>query len=100
MDDPELLIIVTADHSTPSAGPLIHSGEPVPLTFFGQGVRRDNVRRFDEISTAAGALGCVRGKELMYLILNHLDRSKLQGIMDTPIDQPFWPGNYEPFKIK
>jgi len=100
MNNPDVLIIVTADHSTPSSGPLIHSGEPVPLTFYGQGVRRDNVHRFDEISAATGALGCVRGRELMYLILNHLDRSKLYGIMNSPVDQPFWPGHYEPFKVE
>ena len=99
MDDPEVLIVVTADHSTPSSGPLIHSGESVPLTFSGRGVRRDRVRRFDEVSVAPGALGGVRCKELMYLILNHLDRSKLQGTMDTPVDQPYWPGNYEPFRL-
>lgn len=97
--DPELLLVVAADHSTPSAGPLIHSGEAVPLMFFGSGVRRDNVRHFDEIHAAGGALGFVRGKELMYLILNHLDRAKLQGLMDTPEDQPYWPGRYEPFRI-
>ncbi len=100
MEDPEVFIIITADHCTPSSGPLIHSGETVPMIFFGQGVRRDDVRRFDEISAATGALGCIRGKELMYLILNHLDRSKLQGLMNMPIDQPFWPGNYEPFRLK
>lgn len=100
MDDPEVLIIVTADHSTPSAGPLIHSGESVPLTFFGKGVRRDAVMHFNEIDVATGAMGDVRGKELMYMILNHLDMSKLHGIMDTPVDQPYWPGEYQPFKLK
>jgi len=100
MDDPEVFIIITGDHSTPSSGPLIHSGESVPVTFFGRGVRRDVVNRFDEISVAPGALGNVRGWELMYLVLNHLNRSKLQGIMDTPEDQPYWPGDYEPFRIK
>ncbi len=100
MNDPEVFIIVTSDHSTPSAGQLIHSGETVPLIFYGEGVRRDQIRRFDEISAAGGALGCVRGKELMYLILNHLDRCKLHGLMDTPTDQPFWPGNYEPFRAE
>jgi 2,3-bisphosphoglycerate-independent phosphoglycerate mutase len=100
MDNPDVLIILTADHSTPSSGPLIHSGEPVPLTFCGQGVRRDFVRQFDEINAAQGALGTVRGKELMYLVLNHLNRAKLRGLMDTPEDQPFWPGNYEPFMLK
>lgn len=43
LEDPDLLIVVTADHSTPSAGQLIHSGEPVPLLFHGEGVRRDSV---------------------------------------------------------
>lgn len=98
--DPELLIVVAADHSTPSAGPLIHSGEAVPLTFCGPGVRRDRVRRYDEVSTAGGALGVVRGKELMYLIINHLDRAKLHGLMDTPADQAYWPGGADPFVLK
>ena len=97
--DPELLIVVTADHCTPSAGPLIHSGETVPLLLCGPGLRRDAVVHFDEVSACAGALGSVRGRELMYLVLNHLDRAKLQGIMDTPVDQPYWPGGYEPFCI-
>jgi 2,3-bisphosphoglycerate-independent phosphoglycerate mutase len=96
---PDLLMVVTADHSTPSVGPLIHSGEPVPLIFYGPGIRRDLVSGFDEIAAAGGGLGFVRGKELMYLILNHMDRAKLQGIMDTPMDQPFWPGDYEPFRL-
>lgn len=99
MNNPELLLIVTADHSTPSSGSLIHSGETVPLIMYGEGVRRDEVQRFDEVSAAAGALGSVRGKELMYLVLNHLDRAKLQGLMDTPRDQTFWPGDHEPFRV-
>lgn len=99
MNDPDLLLIVTADHSTPSSGSLIHSGETVPLIIYGEGVRRDEVRRFDEVSAAAGALGSVRGKELMYLVLNHLDRAKLRGLMDSPLDRPFWPGDCEPFRV-
>jgi 2,3-bisphosphoglycerate-independent phosphoglycerate mutase len=96
---PDLLIVIAADHSTPSAGPLIHSGEAVPLVFYGPGIRRDQVRHYDEVSAAAGALGMVRGKELMYLILNHLDRAKLQGLMDTPADQPYWPGEAEKLRV-
>jgi 2,3-bisphosphoglycerate-independent phosphoglycerate mutase len=97
--EPEILIVIAADHSTPSSGPLVHSGEPVPIIFHGPGIRRDLVERYDEICAAGGALGCVRGKELMYLILNHLDRAKLQGIMDTPVDQPYWPGRYTPLRV-
>ncbi len=97
--DPQMLVVVTSDHSTPSAGPLIHSGEPVPILFTGEGVRQDAVQQFDEISAAGGALGVVRGKEFMYLVLNHLDLAKLHGVMDTAKDQPFWPGNYHPFEV-
>ncbi len=96
----DVVVAVTADHSTPSGGPLVHSGEPVPLLIAGPGVRVDQVDKFDEISAACGGLGCVRGKEFMYLVLNYLERSKLVGLMDTPVDQPYWPGNPEPFTLE
>jgi 2,3-bisphosphoglycerate-independent phosphoglycerate mutase len=99
LDDPDILVVVASDHSTPSAGPLIHSGETVPLIFYGDGVRPDDVDRFDEVSAVRGALGQVRGPELMLMILNALDRAKLHGLMDTPRDQPYWPGSYTAFKI-
>ena len=100
LDDPNLLLVVTADHSTPSGGALIHSGEPVPLLFHGRGVRVDQVTAFDEVSAAGGALGCVRDREIMYLILNHLERAKLRGTMDAPHDQPNWPGDYHPLRLQ
>ncbi|BCS90170.1 phosphoglycerate mutase [Pseudodesulfovibrio sediminis] len=96
----DVLICVTADHSTPSCGTLIHSGEPVPLMFIGNGVRRDTVRQFDEIQVAGGALGMARGDELMHLILNYLDRARLGGIHDSPLPQEFWPGDHEPFTLE
>ena len=97
LENPDILTVVTSDHSTPSSGPLVHSGEAVPLTMCGEGLRRDAVVNFDEVSAATGALGTVRNRELMSLILNHLDRIKLMGIMDTDDDQAFWPGNYRQF---
>jgi 2,3-bisphosphoglycerate-independent phosphoglycerate mutase len=98
-DDPEVLLLVTADHSTPSGGPLIHSGEAVPLVMRGRGQRIDGVTCFDEVSAAAGCLGQVRGLELMLLVLNGLELAKLQGVMDTPEDRPYWPGPYAPFVL-
>jgi 2,3-bisphosphoglycerate-independent phosphoglycerate mutase len=92
--DDEVLFIVTADHSTASSGSMIHTGESVPMVMTGKYTRRDDVRKFDEISCAAGGLSLVRGKELMYLVLNFLDRGKLWGLMDSPDDQPFAPGRY------
>jgi 2,3-bisphosphoglycerate-independent phosphoglycerate mutase len=99
VSDPDVLIVLTADHSTPSSGNLVHSGEPVPLVFQGRGVRRDLVVKFDEIHAAQGCLGCVRGTELMRLILNHLDKARLEGIRDTPEDKWYWPGDYQPLRV-
>jgi 2,3-bisphosphoglycerate-independent phosphoglycerate mutase len=97
--DPETLLVVTADHSTPSVGQMIHSGETVPLTMVGRYPRQDRVTAFNEVDCAGGGLGIVRGKELMYLILNFLDRAKMKGLMDTPIDQPYYPGHYRPLTL-
>jgi len=99
LEDPNLLIVVTSDHSTPSSGEMIHAGEPVPLMMHGQWTRRDRVDRFDEIEVASGALSLVRGRELMYLILSALDVSKLDGLMDTTLDQPYWPGDFLPLSL-
>ena len=100
LDIPDLLVIVTSDHSTPSGGPLIHSGEAVPITLVGPNIRRDRVDQFDEIHCAAGSLGILREAEFMYTVLNCLDRAKLAGIMDTPVNQPYWPGPSLPFRIR
>lgn len=100
LGDPDILFVVTADHSTPSCGPLIHGGEPVPLTFHGQGQRVDAVTRFDEIAAAGGCLGCVRGHELPYLILNGLERARLAGIRDTPRPPACYPGPVTPMRLE
>ena len=97
--DPEVLLVVTSDHSTPSAGPLVHSGEPVPLTFVGGGVRVDGVERFDEVAVAGGALGTVRGGEFINLVINFLDRAKLAGLRDSPHDLAYWPGPCPPLRL-
>ena len=94
-----MLLAVTSDHSTPSSGSLVHSGEPVPLSLVSQEARRDGVDRFDETECATGCLGLIRGPEFMYTVLNMLDRAKLAGVMDTPRDQPFWPGKRQPFPL-
>ncbi|MGB9715843.1 MAG: alkaline phosphatase family protein [Thermodesulfovibrionales bacterium] len=99
ISDSEVLLVITADHSTASKGVMIHTGETIPLTMVGKHVRRDEVRYFNEIACANGGLGLVKGKELMYLILNFLDKAKMQGLMDTPVDQPYYHGRYRPLKI-
>ena len=94
----DLLVAVTADHSTASVTSLIHSGEPVPLAIAGPGVRRDGVTAFDEVSCASGCLGFLRGKELMLMLLNYADRSALLGHRLDPFDRPYVPRKYKPFQ--
>ncbi|MDH3346771.1 MAG: alkaline phosphatase family protein [Desulfobulbaceae bacterium] len=95
----DIFVVVTADHSTPSSGPLIHSGEWVPFTVVGPGIRRDLVQHFDEVHCGAGSLGQLSGGDFMPLVLNWLDCAKLQGLMDTADDQPYWPGKRIPFRV-
>lgn len=96
----ETVLVVTADHSTPSGGPLIHSGEPVPIMVTGPGIRQDAVKKFDEVCCAGGALGQLQGDDFMYYVLNWLDLAKLQGLMDTPENQPYWPGRRKFLRVR
>jgi len=96
----DLLVVVTADHSTPSISPLIHSGEPVPVAMAGPTVRRDGVEAFDEVSAARGSLGLLRGRELMLTILNHADRSVMLGHRLGEEERPYLPPTYEPFRLE
>ncbi len=64
---PETFIVLTADHSTPVAVK-DHSGDPVPIAFWGEGVRTDRCTRFDERSVTEGGLGRIRGIDVMKII--------------------------------
>ncbi len=75
----ESLLIVTSDHSTPSIGSLIHSGEPVPILAVGPGLGSDDVNTFDEQASRKGSIGPICGKDLMPLILNYSNRIRLLG---------------------
>jgi 2,3-bisphosphoglycerate-independent phosphoglycerate mutase len=98
LPDEDILFVITSDHSTASVGTMIHSGESVPLVMHGKYTRRDNVEKFSEIEASAGALGNMRGPEIMYMVLNLMDMGKLKGLMDTPFDQPYTPGACEPLR--
>lgn len=74
----DTVVAITADHSTPVALK-DHSGDPVPLTIFGEGVRVDDVLTFDERSVARGALGRVRGTDVMNLLLSASNRAEKYG---------------------
>lgn len=98
--DPNLLTVVASDHSTPSSGPMIHSGEPVPVLMRGSTIRRDAVDVYNEISAASGVLGIIRKTELMGLVLNALNRARLLGIRDVPEKSLFWPVPAPVFRLE
>ncbi len=70
----DILLIVTGDHSTPSIGSMIHSGDPVPIAFLGKHLRTDDVKRFDERSCAKGNIR-MNGKDFIPMILDFHERS-------------------------
>ena len=60
-------MVLTADHSTPCAIK-DHSGDPVPIVFWGQGVRTDRCEAYDERSVTSGGLGRIRGIDIINII--------------------------------
>jgi 2,3-bisphosphoglycerate-independent phosphoglycerate mutase len=71
-------LVVTGDHSTPCCRKA-HSGHEVPMLVYGRNERRDSVNKFDEISCAEGGLGHVRGKDIIYMILNLIEKAEKYG---------------------
>ena len=74
----DVVIALTCDHSTPVAVKE-HSADPVPVAISGGGARVDGVKEFDEMSAAMGALGRIRGMDLMPTLLGMADRAKKFG---------------------
>ena len=74
----DCLKIFTADHSTPVTVKN-HSADPVPITITGKDVRVDDVKHFDEISCAKGALCRIQGRDLMNIALDLTNRSEKFG---------------------
>ncbi|RDD54256.1 MAG: 2,3-bisphosphoglycerate-independent phosphoglycerate mutase [Candidatus Korarchaeota archaeon NZ13-K] len=90
-DPPEdLLIVVTGDHATPcSLGK--HSGDPVPVLFYGKGLPRDDSSNFHELDAQVGGLGWFSGSSMMQLILNYSDRALEYGLRPLPEARAFIP---------
>ncbi len=87
------LLIVTADHSTPCAGQMIHSGESVPFMARGTFVRTDTVEAFDEIECSKGSLHLM-GSDFMKYIQNATDQGNLYHLRTGKKRR-----NYRPMKV-
>jgi 2,3-bisphosphoglycerate-independent phosphoglycerate mutase len=90
--DPELITVLTTDHTTPSVwahhprGQFSdqHSGEPVPIAIRGGNLRVDGVREFGERAAAAGGLGHLSGADFMPVLLNAAERTNMYEMRPTP----------------
>jgi 2,3-bisphosphoglycerate-independent phosphoglycerate mutase len=74
----DTVIIVCADHSTPCSIK-DHSADPVPVLIRGDGVRTDDVVRFDEYSCAKGGLSRIHGCDLMPTALDLINKARKYG---------------------
>lgn len=70
-------VVITGDHSTPCAA-REHSGDPVPVVFATEGIRRDTVTLFDEVSASRGALN-ITSNDIMTYLLSLSDRAEKYG---------------------
>jgi 2,3-bisphosphoglycerate-independent phosphoglycerate mutase len=77
--DGDLVVAVTADHATPTSGPLYHSGEAVPLAVLGGAPGVDAVQSFNETACGSGLLGQLVGTDLLPVLLNAADRTGFLG---------------------
>lgn len=74
----ECLLLICADHSTPCSIK-DHSADPVPVIIHGDGVRVDNVSKYDEISCASGGLCRISGGALMPVLLDLINKAHKYG---------------------
>lgn len=70
----DCIIVICADHSTPCTIK-DHSADPVPVIIRGDGVRMDDVVRFDEYSCAKGGLNRIHGCDLMPIALDLINKA-------------------------
>jgi 2,3-bisphosphoglycerate-independent phosphoglycerate mutase len=71
------LICITGDHSTP-CNIKDHSGDDVPILFYGEGMRKDDTPAYGEkYCSEFGALKRIEGKDVMPEILNLIGKQKV-----------------------
>lgn len=73
-----VIIALAADHSTPCER-REHSGDPVPVVISGKNIRKDGVNRYDEVSSAKGALCRISGHQFFNTLFDYLELTKKEG---------------------
>jgi 2,3-bisphosphoglycerate-independent phosphoglycerate mutase len=64
-------VVVTSDHATPVTVKE-HTGEPVPIMLYGPDVVTDDVAKFSELTCWRGALGRIRGLDVVPILGSYL----------------------------
>ncbi|WP_281372625.1 MULTISPECIES: phosphoglycerate kinase [Gammaproteobacteria] len=88
------VIVVTGDHSTPSAM-ACHSWHPVPVLIRANTCRVDSVEVFDETACAGGGLGHLPVKHLITLALAHAGHYKNTGPEGQHRTRPVFRGSFQ-----
>ena len=70
----DTIIIICGDHSTPCTLK-DHSADPVPVIIWGEGVRMDDVVRYNEYTCAQGGLCRITGTALLPIALDLINRT-------------------------
>ncbi len=76
--DSDIVCCYTGDHSTP-VEVMGHSGDPLPITICGKGVRTDDVEHYDERSCSKGGLNRIKGADVLDILLDLADRAEKFG---------------------
>jgi len=76
-------IVITGDHTTPCDRGM-HTGEPVPILIASKGLRSDATRVFSEREAVYGGLGRIRGKDIMPILLDSIERTVEYGTRPSP----------------
>lgn len=67
----DVYIVITSDHTTPvNVGD--HTGEPTPIAIYGPDVVKDDVSKLSELTCWRGALGRIRGIDLMNILGSYM----------------------------
>ena len=68
------IVALLADHCTPIEVK-DHSGDPVPLTIYCEGMVRDASITYDESAASQGGLGRIRGKDILPILIDKAGKS-------------------------
>ena len=90
--DPDLVTVLTGDHTTPSIWANhprgrfndLHSGEPCPIVIRGGSVRVDDVVSLGERAVVRGGLGLLPGEDFMPVLLDSAQRMNMYEMRPLP----------------